>query len=115
LRGTRSYREVEVVSFGTVAKFSAKPGKEQDLLKVFSEIEVNPSPGFLYSTAFRSVDKPREFWVSVVYESEDAYRKNASSPDSNQRYQRMVELLEGAPEWHDGHVTAEVMRKPASS
>jgi hypothetical protein len=27
----------------------------------------------------------------------------------------MVELLEGAPEWHDGHVTAEVMRKPANS
>lgn len=101
--------------FGTVAKFSAKPGKEQDLLKMFSEIESSPSPGFLYSTAFRSLDKPSEFWVSVVYESEDAYRKNASSPDSNQRYQRMVELLEGAPEWHDGNVTAEAMRKPANS
>jgi heme-degrading monooxygenase HmoA len=108
-------QEVVVAKFGTVAKFSAKPGKEQDLLKVFAEIEFNPSPGFLYSSVFRSVDKPDEFWVSVVYESEEAYRKNASSPDSGQRYQRMIENLQGAPEWHDGHVIADAMRKPENS
>jgi heme-degrading monooxygenase HmoA len=102
------------VRFGTVAKFSAKPGKEEDLLKVFSEIEFNPSAGFLYSTVFHSVDRPGEYWVSVVYESEEAYRNNASSPDSNQRYQRMIELLDGAPDWHDGHVTAEAMKEPAN-
>ena len=30
--------------------------------------------------------------------------KNAGSPEQNVRYQQMVALLEGPPEWNDGEI-----------
>ena len=51
--------------------------------------------------------------MSVVFESEEAYKKNADSPEMNTEYRRMLEHLQGEPEWHDGHVIHEAMRKSA--
>jgi len=49
--------------------------------------------------------------MSVVFDSEESYRKNADSPDMDSQYKDMLEHLQGEPEWHDGHVIHEAMRK----
>jgi quinol monooxygenase YgiN len=97
--------------FGTVARYRVKPGHEEKLLEQMKEFEASPPPGWIYTTLFRGANDANEIWMSVVFESEELYRKNAGSPDMDREYRRMLEHLDGEPEWHDGHVVHEAMRK----
>ncbi len=97
--------------FGTVARYRVKPGHEENLLETMKGFEASPPPGWIYTTLFRSADNPNDIWMSVVFESEESYRKNAGSPDMDREYRAMLEHLDGEPEWHDGHVIHEAMRK----
>ena len=101
--------------FGTVARYRVKPGHEQHLLKEMTSFEQSPPPGWVYHTIFRSTDDPNDIWISVVFESEEVYRKNASSPEMDKQYRGMLEHLQGEPEWHDGHVIHEGMRQTPKS
>jgi hypothetical protein len=47
----------------------------------------------------------------VLFESEELYKKNAESSEMDRHCRSMLEHLEGEPEWHDGHVIHEAMRK----
>ena len=97
--------------FGTVARYRVKPGHEEHLMETMKGFEASPPPGWIYTTMFRSADNPNDIWMSVVFESEEAYRKNAGSPDMDKEYRSMLQHLDGEPEWHDGHVIHEAMRK----
>jgi quinol monooxygenase YgiN len=99
--------------YGTIARYRLKSGHEETFLEEMKDFEESPPPGWVYHTIFRSVDNPRELWLSVVFESEEAYKKNADSPEMEKEYRRMLDHLEGEPEWHDGHVIHEGMRKAA--
>lgn len=100
--------------YGTIAKYRVKPGREEGFLTDMQRFEESPPPGWVYHTIFRSVDNPNELWMSVVFESEEAYKQNADSPEMDREYRRMLEDLESEPEWHDGHVIHEAMRKPTT-
>ena len=69
----------------------------------------------MYHTIFRSTNNPNEIWISVVFENEEVYRKNAESPEIDRQYRKMLEHLQGDPKWHDGHVIHEAMRQPAKN
>ena len=99
--------------FGTVAKYTLKPGHEQQFLDDIKSFENEAPAGWVYHTIFRSSSNPNEIWLSVVFESEDAYRKNADSPEMDREYRKMLEHLQGDPEWHDGDVIHEGMRQTA--
>ncbi len=99
--------------FGTVARYRVKPGQEQQLLNQMRSFEADPPEGWVYHTIFRSTSDPNEIWISVVFENEAVYRKNADSPEMDRQYRKMLEHLQGDPEWHDGHVIHEAMRQPA--
>jgi len=101
--------------FGTVARYVVKPGHEKQLMDEMGSFEDNPPPGWLYHTVFRSSKDPNEIWLTVVFESEEAYRKNTDSPDMDKEYRRMLEHLQSEPEWHDGNVIHEAMRQSAKS
>jgi len=99
--------------FGTVARYRLKPGHVDQFMKEMGSFEDDPPEGWVYHTVFRSTKDPNELWLSVVFESEDAYRKNANSPDMDREYKKMLEHLQGEPEWHDGEVIHEAMRQAA--
>ena len=101
--------------FGTIAKYPVKPGHEQQLMSEMRDFEEHPPEGWVYHTIFRNTENPNEIWISVVFDSEDAYRKNASSPEMDKQYQKLLEHLEGKPEWHDGHVIHEAMKQTSKS
>jgi len=107
--------EVTEMMFGTVAKYRLKPGHEKQFMEEMGSFEGNPPAGWVYHTVFRSTNDPNELWLSVVFESEEAYRKNAGSPQMDKEYRRMLEHLQDEPEWHDGHVIHEAMRQAAKS
>jgi quinol monooxygenase YgiN len=101
--------------FGTIARYRVKPGHSEQFMKKMGSFEDDPPAGWVYHTAFRSTKDPNEIWLSVVFESEESYRKNADSPDMDREYRKMLEHLQGEPEWHDGHVIHEAMRKATKS
>jgi quinol monooxygenase YgiN len=91
--------------WGTIARMRTKPGHEQGLLEVSrEELAANRPRGFVSTLVYRSVDDPQEIWLTVAFESEEAYRSNAASPEQDAWYRRMLEHLEGDPEWHDGEI-----------
>ena len=97
--------------FGTVAKYRIKPDHEARFLEEMKGFEADPPEGWVYTTLFRSAQHPNELWMSVVFESEEAYRRNAQSPKMDAEYRKMLEHLDAEPEWHDGHVIHEAMRQ----
>ena len=103
------------MKYGTVAKYQVKPGHLDAFKNEMGKLEATPPSGWLYDTTFQSTTDPNELWISVVFESEEIYKKSADSPDMDRQYRSMMEHLEGAPEWHDGHVIHEGMAKPATA
>jgi hypothetical protein len=47
---------------------------------------------------------PDTLMMAVIFSDKDAYMKNAGSPEQNERYEQMVALLDGPPEWNDGEI-----------
>lgn len=103
--------EGKELMYGTIARYRVKPGQDEAFLTDLQQFEGSPPPGWVYHTVFRSVDDPNELWMSVVFESAEAYKRNAESPEMDREYRRLLERLEAEPEWHDGHVIHEAMRE----
>jgi quinol monooxygenase YgiN len=93
----------EVQMYGTIAKMKVKPGK----FEAMQEWERNARqeiPGMIFSYTYRSDSDPNEVWIVVGFESREAYRKNAESPEMNEMYKQYRALLDADPEWHDGEI-----------
>ena len=53
---------------------------------------------------YQSDEDPTVVWITVVFESREAYVANANTPVQDQLYHQMLSGLESPPEWHDGEV-----------
>ena len=103
--------------YGTVAKLRVKPGSEPLLeawMASFADnlrrdtIDGPAVLGFISSTIYRSDEDPQVYWMAVLFESREAYRANAESPNMDARYRRFRSCLEADPEWHDGEVSKHI-------
>lgn len=94
-----------------MARYRVKAGHADQFLAEVKRFEESPPAGWFYTTFFQATGDPNELWMSTVFESEEAYKANAESPDMDKQYRAMLEHLEGEPEWHDGHVLHEAMKK----
>ena len=83
------------------------PGAEPTLKAHIEAMQALRVSGHVSTTIYRSDDDPQELWMSVVFESGEAYRANAESETQGLRYQRLRSILEADPEWHDGEVIAQ--------
>ena len=90
--------------YGTVAKMRVKTGMEEKLLEVTKSEDMMNIPGLVSTTVYRLDSNPSEYIMAVVFESKEAYTKNADSPEQDARYREFVAFLEGAPEWQDGEI-----------
>jgi heme-degrading monooxygenase HmoA len=90
--------------YGTVARLRVKSGVEAQFADELRDIESARIPGAIASYLYRMDDDPRECYLTVLFESKDAYVRNAESPEQDARYRKMLALLEREPEWHDGEV-----------
>lgn len=89
--------------YGTIARLTIKPGKEEALKQLGREISAQ-IPGLVSEYVYRTDASPEELYLVVIFESEQAYRANANSPEQHARYEQYRELLAAEPEWHDGTV-----------
>ena len=94
--------------FGSCFRIRPKAGKFEALMAVIERqrAERGSARGLVRSYVLR--ESNGDVWVMAVFESEEAYRKNAASPEQDKSYREMRELMEADPEWHDGSVIEEL-------
>lgn len=89
--------------YGTIAKLRLKPGMDVELERLSRE-EVPELHGFLFQHLYRMDSDPQDAYLVIAFESREAYRRNAESPEQHARYETYRALLERDPEWHDGEI-----------
>lgn len=90
--------------YGTVARMRAKPGTGEQLKALVAEYEDVEVPGFVAAYVYRLDGSEDDYYMAVLFEDRESYRRNADDPAQDARYRRMRELLEADPKWHDGEV-----------
>jgi heme-degrading monooxygenase HmoA len=90
--------------YGTVARMRAKPGMEQQLRDMMLQEMGRSIPGYKTTYVFQMDAAPNTYMIAVVFESREAYVANANSPEQDAEYRKMLDLLEGPPEWNDGQI-----------
>lgn len=86
-------------------KNRAKPGKEEEIRNLPREFEAQGGePPFVQLFACQDQNDPSQYYTFVVFESEEAARRNEGSPEQAKRVERMRELYEGRPEFVDLNV-----------
>jgi hypothetical protein len=90
--------------YGSIARYRIKPGTEEKLLAFEREIKEARLPGLVAEFTFRMDDDPHVYYEAVVFESKDAYRAVADSPEQDARYRKLLTLMEQPPDWNDGIV-----------
>lgn len=89
--------------YGTVARVKVKPGKQEAFI-TFMATEVGQPVGYIGRCIYQMDHDPDEFFVAGVFESKDAYFTHSDKPETHQIYLRLLDLLVGEPEWHDGQL-----------
>lgn len=90
--------------FGSVFRMQAQPGKKAELMRLMMEEDAQTPAGMVAAYAFDTGGD--EVWGVAVFESEQAYRANAESPEQDAEYRQWRALLVADPEWHDGAISA---------
>jgi quinol monooxygenase YgiN len=96
--------EREDSMYGTVARMRAKPGSGDQLVALSREYDDLGIRGFVATYVYRLDDNPDDYYMAVLFEDRESYRRNADDPAQDARYRRLRELLEADPKWHDGEV-----------
>jgi quinol monooxygenase YgiN len=89
--------------YGTIAKMKVKPGA----LQALRDMESRKPEGMVASYVYQMDNNPQELWMAVIFESKEAYRANADSPEQNKAFLKLLEHLVEEPAWHDGEVVLE--------
>ncbi len=87
--------------YGTVAKMKILPGKEADMMNLTGG---EPPKGAVFQHVYKLDSGNDEYMLAVGFESKDAYKENAESPEMNELYLEYRKLLAADPEWHDGEI-----------
>ena len=90
--------------YGTVARMKAKPGTGELLAEMGHQLSDDRPAGMVGTWVYQMDADPDEYILAVAFESREAYKANAASPDQDARYQELRALLEADPEWNDGEI-----------
>ena len=90
--------------YGTVSRMRLKPGMEERMRQMMAGYESMSVPGMIGSLVYQMDANPQEYLLVVVFKDKESYFANANSPEQNTRYEAMLTMLDGAPEWHDGEI-----------
>lgn len=92
-----------------------KPGRENDLTVLAEGLQAieQPGSGLLRSTAMQDQNDPSRAFVLVVFESEEKARAREQDPRRDEGLGEMrammAEIFEGAPEFTDLNVVADLV------
>ena len=88
--------------WGTIARLRVRQGVPEDyLVAQMRALNTARMGGWQGTTIYRSDADPHELWMVVMFESKEAYQRNAASSAQHQLYLTLRACLEADPEWHD--------------
>lgn len=90
--------------YGTVARMVVKDGMQAEFLRITEEVEGVAIPGMRAVYVYQMDADSREYYMTVLFDSKEAYVANANSPEQHARFMLLMTALETEPEWHDGEV-----------
>jgi hypothetical protein len=90
-----------MASYGTVMRAKTKPGQRDAYIAHMKSFQDNPPQGFQHTYSGKVDGDPDGVVGIVVFESREAYRKNADSPEMHERYKEYMAFLQGDPTWTD--------------
>jgi quinol monooxygenase YgiN len=90
--------------YGTIARMQLKPGMEARMLEFSRQAEERKIPGAVATYVYRLDQEPNTYMLAVVFKDRASYVANAGSPEQDRDYRKMLEMLDGEPEWHDGEI-----------
>lgn len=90
--------------YGSVARWRVKEGKEDELRKLAEELMSARPAGSRSVLVYQADADSREFWVASSWDSKEAYTSNSNTPEQDQRFRQLRELMDADPEWHDGEI-----------
>jgi heme-degrading monooxygenase HmoA len=97
-------------------KMRLKAGSDADLPALFNQFQEfeQTGSGLIRTTLMRAQNDPSEFYVMVVFESEEHARARENDPVRQEAMkpaqQLMAEIFEGAPEFVDLTVVADMVQ-----
>lgn len=86
--------------YGTVAKLQVLPGKLDALLDKVGD----PRAGMVFEYIYKLDSGPDDYILVVGFESREAYRANAESPEMDKIYSEYRKFLAADPVWQDGAI-----------
>ena len=96
--------------YGTVAHFRVKSGMEARMQEDMRSYEGISVPGYIDTLVYKMDSDSNEYYMAVVFDSKESYTKNAEDPAQDARYRKMLEYMDGEPEWHDGEIVYQMRR-----
>jgi quinol monooxygenase YgiN len=98
--------------YGTLYHLQPRQGQQQAVLDHLFRWEQEYLPqvtgylgGYLLEPAAQALSAPFGILVIVVFDSQAAYTRHRDHPEHDRWYQHLQELLEQAPQWHEGEIT----------
>ncbi len=98
--------------YGTLYRLQPRQGQEQAVLDHLFRWEQEYLPrvtgyvcGYVFEPAVQPGSSPGGILVIVVFDSQTAYTRTRDDPEQGWWDQHLRELLEQAPEWHEGEMT----------
>ena len=98
--------------YGTLYNLQPRQGQQQAVLDHLFRWEQEYLPqvtgylgGYLLEPAAQALSAPFGILVIVVFDSQAAYTRHRDHPEHDRWYQHLQELLEQAPQWHEGEIT----------
>ena len=91
--------------YGTVAHIRVKAGHGDELKGLMHDWNTERRPkvsgamsGYLYQ-----LDRDPQDWIMVaLFQDKESYVANAEDPEQDQWFRKLMEHLDGEPQWHDG-------------
>jgi len=91
--------------YGTIMRATVKAGQRQAFEEVMRSMAPDSSTGFHSAEVAWEDRDPNRLLMVVHFRDRESYLANASTPQTDSEYRRMVEYLDGEPEWIDVHYT----------
>lgn len=90
--------------YGTIGHFRVKADMREQLLEALRQVGALNLPGSVAVFCYRTDVSAQDYYIAVVFNSKEAYFAHAGHPEVVAIDNRLMELLESEPEWHDGEV-----------
>ena len=87
--------------FGTIMRARVKKDRRDEFARLMMELTPSEETGFHSAQAGWEDKDDDRVVVIAFFRDRDSYRANAERPQTDENYRKMIDFLDGEPEWID--------------